>query len=245
MLKVVIKGLLVLVFVSCFANAQNYETQDIIDVVDYKIDRMKNSLGSDLHKIKVELEELKTIQNGNGIEKEIINLDKSIEKLENNIVQATIDKESFQKEFTQYENLINTNRNIKIWIVGFVLIVLLIAYFIINNYLKKAQEDITKKTEEMLKRSMVEYKKEFSLKDKVNKKSKALINKMELDILNILKGDNSIKLIKKEFDLLRKKYKGIDTTENILLKELKVWIKTIDEKKTRKKVGNFLEVSGG
>ena len=241
MLKIAAKSVFTVMVLFSFINANEYNSQDIIDVVDYKLDRIKSNLGSELHKIKVELEELKRMKSDTNIEQEITNLDKSISTLENNITKATIDNSSLEEKFTEYDNIISANNSIQIWIIVLVLSISIVGYFIINKFIEKVKEDISKNTQEILEKNLHMKEEKVSLKTKVNQNTMLLINKIELEILNMLHGEKNIKPVKKEFNFLRTKYSHEETSKESLLQELKAWIKTIEEKKVRKKVGHVLE----
>lgn len=238
MLKILAQGLLTISLFISVVNAQNLDSEDIIDVVDYKLNRIKNNLGSELQKIKAELAELKSIKNNENIEQEINTLDRSIETLETNIAQATITKETLQEKFTKYDDIISSNTDTQLWVIGFIVLFMVFVYFIVNTYIKKLKSEMEQKMEAMLHQ-------ETSIKESmdtegIEKNTNFVINKMELDILNILSGERSIKLIKKRFDILRKKYENRETSRDILRNELQSWIETVQEKKIRKKVGSVL-----
>lgn len=245
MLKHILRGMFLLTILFNFVNAQEHNSKDIIDVVDYKIDRIKSGLGNELHKVKSELEELKKIKSDETVTKKIMDIEESVKNLENKIDQISrnsLDSKSIEKRFAKYDTLIvNSNSAIKIWSIGSFLTILVFVYFMMQTIVKKAKEQITLKTEEMLKKNMQDYRDELNVKEMVNIDTKALINKIETKMVHSLNGDKNIQLIKNKFDLLRTQYIDSEIKETVLLDELKNWAKTIEEKKTRKKVTNFLD----
>lgn len=246
MLKAIIRGVFLLTVLFNFLHAQEeHNSKDIIDVVDFKIQRVKNNLENKLHEINMEINELKKVKSDDPVTQKIADIDKSLKILNDTIIQISHENKSLQKKLAKYdtEKLQSDNsvKSVKVWIISFSIIVLAIAYFMIYIFVKKAKEEMNIKMEKVLEKNMQKHKDELSAKVETSLDTKALIDKVELELVNFLNGDKNMQQIKNKFELLRDEYKNREITKELLINQLQVWAKTIEEKKTRKKVGNFLE----
>ena len=173
MLKKLVNSTLFIVSLCSFSYAQDYNEKDIINVVDYKINQVKNNLGDDLEMLQVKLNKLQSTQNTQELQQEIININNSIENIKNNIAQSSITNNTFHKKFRQYDSLVNSNENLKYWFILFA-IVLFGFYLFVKYYFLKLQEDMYQQTQEVFKEKFEEYKKEFDIKKKEGKSKKNL-----------------------------------------------------------------------
>jgi ATP-dependent Lon protease len=236
-----IKGILLLAICISLSNAQTTNGDDIIEVVDYKIQRIHNYLVGDLVQVKEELNKLKSQSSSVDLQSEIKNLDASIENLEENIVQASLDTQNIQKQFLEYDSLMNQNSKLYSWIVLLIVITIPVAYFLIQNYIATTKEELEKNTQVTLKENIELYKEEFTKEIKKSQKTISLIDYLEFKVLQKIEAQKKKIYFQNKFKALKKKYGKKEIHKEVLLLEVKEWIDALKGKKDKKQVQLILK----
>ncbi len=232
MLRSILQAVFTLVLVCGFANAQSDGSQNVIDIVDYRFNTIRDDLNNDIGKIKSELNKIKEVQN-NTIEKEIGNIDRYIIELENKLLQSIADREAFEKEFQEDVKKYNTlvvrqdnkidsiSSSIAFWAFFAVLLAVVLSFVIAKQYAKKIREDAVKEVDDMFNRWIMQRKTDEYL-DSENQKN-------ENDELS------------EKLDYWKNKYHELKNDDEKLLEEFKKWSKNIDDKKMKNKVKKHIK----
>ena len=232
MLRSILKAVLSVVLLYGFASAQGEGSQNVVDIVDYRFNTIKDNLNGDIAKIKSEIQKIKETQN-NTIEKEIGNLDRYIVDLENKLLKSIEDREAFEKEFqedvknyneivvTQDNKIDNVSSSIFFWAFIAVILAVVLSFIIARVYARKTREEAVKEVDDMFNRWIVQRKTDEYL-DSENQK-------------------NENEELSEKLDYWKSKYNELKNDDEKLLEEFKKWSKNIDDKKMKSKVKKHIK----
>jgi len=225
MVQNIIKIALFVSLLLSYSLGRNYNSEDIIDVVDYKITKVQKNVNYDLVKVK---SELKKVEKGSIVSDEILSqLNGSIATLEKNIDSSNGEIEAIKEQVIQYKSMIQANNDKQAYILGFIVVTFIISFLLVQNYISRIKEELSKEN-----KSSVE---DETIYENIT------IDEIESKILNVSKSKKAAEQIKKMFESLREKYQNIEASEVLVLKEIRNLIQEIKEKKTRKKVYNYIQ----
>lgn len=229
------KGFFFVIVLICFANAESNNTQNIVDIVDFRFDKIRDNINSDISSIKIELEKIKAVQD-ETIEKEILNIDRSIESMEDKLSKNINDRKAFEKEFhedvrkynqtivRQDKKIDELSMSFSFWAVGFLLVGLLtaiVSFFIARIYSRKAREDAAKEVDYMLNRWIKQKDEEFEQREvRENKKEHELT---------------------KQIEFWKSRYEELKFNDDHFLAEFKKWAKNIEDKEIKNRVKKYIK----
>lgn len=235
MVSSLFKGFLFTLVCICFSLADNNNTQNIVDIVDYRFDKIRDNINSDISKIKSELKKIKQIQD-NTIDEEIINIDRVIVDMEEKLEKFIKDKKAFEKEFhedvekynhtiiRQDKKIDDLSSSFNFWAVGFLLVgfsTAIISFFIARIYSKKAREDAAKEVNVMLKRWIKQKDEEYLEEEKRENKKEDELNK--------------------QIEFWKSRYEELRFNDDHFLAEFKKWAKNIEDKEMKNRIKKYIK----
>ena len=223
MIKVVFKVGFYTMLLFGFLNAETNNTQNIVDIVDYRFNSIRDNINGDIDNIKTQLLKIKEVQD-KTIAKEISNIDRSVKSLEKQLSETKDFEKEFEGSVDKYNEIVisqdkkiqTLNSSLNIWLVSILLIALftaILSFIFIRIYSRKAKENAVKEVNGILNQWMIQKDEEIEEKE----------------------------VLEDQIEYWQARYEELKSDDKKLLDEFKTWSKNIEDKELKTRIKKYIK----
>lgn len=227
MVNILLKSFFSFLLLFSFVYAQGEPKENIVDIVDFRFDKIRDNINSDITKLNSELKVVKL---------QDVELKSSLKELDDKLSKNIAQNKAFEKEFAsdvkKYDEIIvsqdkkieGIGSSLNSWVMGLLFVVallVLVTSFIVRKYIAKVKEETISEVDLMVNKWMQKKNEEFEKKEEQY----------------VLEKDELNSKVKYWMD----RFKELEEDDSEFLEEFKNWTKTIDDKKVKTKVKKYIK----